>query len=63
VVRPGAAAELTVSGNGTLLYMSGAASTQELVWVTRNGTEQAIDPTLRRSFGSLPFRRMALMSS
>jgi serine/threonine-protein kinase len=53
VVRPGAAAELTVSGNGTLLYMSGAASTQELVWVTRNGTEQAIDPTLRRSFGSL----------
>jgi len=53
VVRPGAAAELSVSGNGTLLYMSGAASTQELVWVARNGTEQVIDSSLRRSFGSL----------
>jgi len=53
VVKPGAAAEFTVSRNGTLLYMSGAAETQELVWVTRNGTEQAIDPTLRRRFGTL----------
>jgi len=53
VVKPGGAAELAVSGNGTLLYMSGAAEMQELVWVTRNGTEQAIDPTLRRHFGSL----------
>ena len=53
VVKPGGGAELTVSGNGTLLYMSGAADTQELVWVTRNGNEQAIDPTLRRHFGSL----------
>jgi serine/threonine-protein kinase len=38
-------ADLAVSGTGTLVYATGAAEgKQELVWVTRDGKAQAVDP-------------------
>jgi serine/threonine-protein kinase len=38
-------ADLAVSATGTLIYATGAAEgKQELVWVTRDGKEQAVDP-------------------
>jgi DNA-binding SARP family transcriptional activator len=38
-------ADLAVSATGTLLYATGAGDgKQELVWVTRDGKEQAVDP-------------------
>jgi serine/threonine-protein kinase len=41
----GGSADLAVSGTGTLVYATGAGEgKQELVWVTRDGKEQAVDP-------------------
>jgi len=38
-------ADLAVSATGTLIYATGAGEgEQELVWVTRDGKEQAVDP-------------------
>jgi dipeptidyl aminopeptidase/acylaminoacyl peptidase len=38
-------ADLAVSATGTLIYATGAGEgKQELVWVTRDGKEQAVDP-------------------
>ena len=37
--------DLAISQNGTLLYAAGAGGqTNELVWVTRDGTAQSVDP-------------------
>jgi len=41
----GGSADLAVSATGTLVYATGAGQgKQELVWVTRDGTAQAVDP-------------------
>jgi len=41
----GGSADLAVSTTGTLVYATGAGQgKQELVWVTRNGRAQAVDP-------------------
>src|SRR6266571_2071637 len=41
----GGSADLAVSATGTLVYATGAGQgTQELVWVTRDGRAQAVDP-------------------
>jgi len=41
----GGSADLAVSGTGTLVYATSAGEgKQELVWVTRDGKEQAVDP-------------------
>lgn len=38
-------ADVTVSANGTLVYaIGGSAGRQELVWVTRNGKTEQVDP-------------------
>src|SRR5436305_1330513 len=42
---PLGSADLAVSATGTLIYATGAGEgNQELVWVTRDGKEQAVDP-------------------
>src|SRR5207245_11074573 len=41
----GGSADLAVSATGTLVYATGAGQgKQELVWVTRDGRAQAVDP-------------------
>jgi Tol biopolymer transport system component/tRNA A-37 threonylcarbamoyl transferase component Bud32 len=43
--------DLAVSDNGTLMYTRGAATEkQELVWVTRDGKAQPVDPDWQRTF-------------
>ncbi|MGZ6157353.1 MAG: protein kinase domain-containing protein [Solirubrobacteraceae bacterium] len=44
--------DLAVSDNGTLMYTRGAATEkQELVWVTRDGKAQPVDPDWQGIFG------------
>jgi serine/threonine-protein kinase len=50
LVRPGGAAQFTLSDNGTLLYLPGAAQKRELVWVERDGSERLIESAGRRGF-------------
>ena len=51
----GGSADLAVSGTGTLVYATGAAEgKQELVWVTRDGKEQAVDPDWPGAFIGFP---------
>ncbi|MFL5640073.1 MAG: hypothetical protein ACJ78M_11920, partial [Gemmatimonadaceae bacterium] len=51
----GASADLAVSRTGTLVYATGAEEgKQELVWVTRDGKEQAVDPDWPGAFIGFP---------
>ena len=42
--------EMTLSGTGTLAYRTGSGTSDELVWVARNGTIQPIDGEWRGDF-------------
>jgi serine/threonine-protein kinase len=44
-------ADLGVARNGTLVYATGGAGKQELVWVTRDGKAQPVDPDWQANFG------------
>ena len=50
MVKPGGAAQFTLSDNGTLLYLRGEAQKKELVWVARDGSERPIESAGRRGF-------------
>jgi serine/threonine-protein kinase len=51
----GGSADLAVSGTGTLVYATGTGEgKQELVWVTRDGKEQAVDPDWPGAFIGFP---------
>lgn len=48
-------ADLAVSEAGTLVYAAGAGGgTQELVWVTRDGKAQSVDPDWQSAFVGFP---------
>src|SRR5207237_9637957 len=50
-LAPSSTVDLAVSDNGTLLYTRGAAPGKlELVWVTRSGKAQSVDPDWQGSF-------------
>ena len=50
VLGPAFSANLAVSDEGTLIYATGVEEgNQELVWVTRDGKTQPVDPDLRAS--------------
>ena len=50
-VTPSSTVDLAVSDNGTLLYTRGAGTgKQELVWVTRDGKAQPVDPDWQGNF-------------
>jgi hypothetical protein len=50
-VTPSSTVDLAVSENGTLLYTRGAgAGKEELVWVTRDGKAQPVDPDWEGTF-------------
>jgi len=46
-------ADVGISNGGKLVYLSGQASEEELVWVDRDGIERSVDPTLKRDFSFL----------
>ena len=46
-------ASYAVSGSGTLLYFTGSGATDELVWVGRDGTSEALDPDWKTNFPGL----------
>jgi len=51
----GGSADLAVSATGTLVYATGAGEgKQELVWVTRDGKAQAVDPDWPGNFLGFP---------
>jgi len=51
-LTPSSTVDLAVSDKGTLLYTRGAGTgKQELVWVTRDGKAQSVDPDWQGSFG------------
>src|SRR3989441_12191575 len=51
----GGSADLAVSATGTLVYATGGGEgKQELVWVTRDGKAQAVDPDWPGNFLGLP---------
>src|SRR6266513_4822013 len=51
----GGSADLAVSATGTLVYATGAAEgKQELVWVTRDGKAQAVDPDWPCTYVAFP---------
>src|SRR5882762_10180790 len=51
----GGSADLAVSGTGSLVYATGVGrGDQELVWVTRGGTTQPVDPDWSGSFLGFP---------
>ena len=51
-LTPSSTADVAVSDKGTLLYTRGAGTgKQELVWVTRDGKAQPVDPDWQGSFG------------
>jgi eukaryotic-like serine/threonine-protein kinase len=51
-VAPSSTVDLAVSENGTLIYTRGLATGKlELVWVTRDGTAQSVDPDWQGGFG------------
>jgi len=50
-LAPSSTVDLAVSDNGTLLYTRGLATgNEELVWVTRDGKAQPVDPDWQGSF-------------
>jgi hypothetical protein len=50
-LAPSSTVDLAVSDNGTLLYTRGLATgKEELVWVTRDGKAQSVDPDWQGSF-------------
>jgi serine/threonine-protein kinase len=50
-LSPSSTVDLAVSDNGTLLYTRGSgAGKQELVWVTRDGKAQPVDPDWQGTF-------------
>jgi eukaryotic-like serine/threonine-protein kinase len=50
-LTPSSTVDLAVSDNGTLLYTRGAGTgKQELVWVTRDGKAQPVDPDWQGTF-------------
>ena len=50
-VTPSSTVDLAVSDNGTLLYTRGSGTgKQELVWVTRDGKAQPVDPDWQGTF-------------
>ncbi len=44
-IKAGGAAQYSLSATGTLLYRAGGLATQELVWVSRAGGVEPVDPT------------------
>src|SRR5207237_4125150 len=51
-LAPSSTVDLAVSDNGTLLYTRGPAPGKlELVWVTRDGKAQPVDPDWQGTFG------------
>src|SRR5438105_5042182 len=51
-LAPSSTVDLAVSDNGTLLYTRGLATGKlELVWLTRDGKAQPVDPDWQGSFG------------
>jgi serine/threonine-protein kinase len=51
-VSPSSTVDLAVADNGTLLYTRGVGTIkQELVWVTRDGKAQQVDPDWQGTFG------------
>jgi serine/threonine-protein kinase len=51
-ISPSSTVDLAVSDNGTLLYTRGSGTgKQELVWVTRDGKAQPVDPDWQGTFG------------
>jgi eukaryotic-like serine/threonine-protein kinase len=50
----GGSADLAVSQDGTLIYLTGATAGDELVWVTRDGKTQPVDPDWRADEFSAP---------
>jgi serine/threonine-protein kinase len=54
-VGPAGSTDLAVSEAGTLVYATGAgASRDELVWVTRDGKAQSVDPDWQRGYLEYP---------
>jgi len=51
-VEPSSAAQFALSDSGTLVYATGAGTPAELVWVSRAGLAQPVDPTWTGEFGS-----------
>jgi hypothetical protein len=58
------ASQFALSGSGTLVYGTGAGSVSELVWVSRDGLVEPVDPAWTGEFGSPALspdgRRLAL---
>ena len=52
VAAAGIASQFTLSESGALLYASGAGSGYELVWVSRAGAVEAVDPDWTGELGS-----------
>jgi serine/threonine-protein kinase len=48
-----AVAEFTIAQNGSLMYLTGEAGSEQLVWVERDGGERSIDPALEEDFTSV----------
>jgi serine/threonine-protein kinase len=53
VTKASAASEFTISGTGTLIYLSGEPGAEQLTWVERDGAERPVDASLQHDFGSL----------
>ena len=51
-VKSSGASQFTLSETGTLLYQTGAVTARELVWMTRTGAAEPIDPAWTGNFGS-----------
>jgi eukaryotic-like serine/threonine-protein kinase len=47
------AAQVALSGDGTLAYVNATPPESELVWVGMDGVETPVDPSLRRAFDAL----------
>ncbi|MDP2956161.1 MAG: protein kinase [Longimicrobiales bacterium] len=52
LVKSGSASQFALSESGTLLYRTGAGAVEELVWVSRAGEVEPVDPAWTGVFGS-----------
>ena len=49
-VKPGSASQFALSETGTLLYKTGGLGSRELVWVSRAGAVESVDPAWTGNF-------------